>query len=359
MGGRLHDLPSNRASNHAVGLKGAPPDSSELRHLRKTTLRERSRMARISVILPTYNRAALLPRAVASVLAQTYTDFDLWIIDDGSTDHTAELRDHWRDPRIRYERTANRGPGAARNHGCARASGELLAFIDSDDEWLPTKLEQQVAIFDRSGPEIDVVCTAARWRSDSQNRTWIFPLRGRGPVRLFEELLAGPSPVPFSSVVVRRAALHRAGRFDESLPCGEDRDLLIRLARQSTFFGLPEILVIMHLHPGPRRSEAIQSKITFEEILLRRYAADLAARPRARARALMRIGGLQLRLRQWSAARTHFRQAARAWPAHLPAYGYVVASLGMQLMSAAMARSRWSAWPRRLQLGWRAKKEIR
>ena len=104
----------------------------------------------ISVIIPTYNRAHLISRSAKSVLAQTYPDFELIIVDDGSGDNTEEIIEALADPRIRYLRhESNRGVSAARNTGIRAARGDYIAFQDSDDEWLPQKLEKQLGLFEQ------------------------------------------------------------------------------------------------------------------------------------------------------------------------------------------------------------------
>ena len=109
----------------------------------------------VSVIVPTFNRAWILKEAIDSVLAQNYRDFELIVIDDGSTDHTRDILHPYRD-RLTVIRQANAGVSAARNRGIRAASGRLIAFLDSDDLWLPGKLERQTAFFDAT-PEA-MVC---------------------------------------------------------------------------------------------------------------------------------------------------------------------------------------------------------
>ena len=116
----------------------------------------------VSVIIPTYNRAKLLPRAIKSVLNQTFKDFEVIIVDDGSTDNTEEVINEFQkhNKRIKYIRhEKNKGAAAARNTGIKIAQGEYIAFQDSDDEWLPNKLEKQMEIFESAPAEIGVVYT--------------------------------------------------------------------------------------------------------------------------------------------------------------------------------------------------------
>ena len=108
---------------------------------------------KVSVIVPTHNRADLLPRAVDSVLAQTYGDYEMVIVDDCSSDNTQDVIAGFSDPRIRsFRHDRNRGQSAAINTGIAHARGEYIGFLDDDDEWLPTKLEGQVALLEASSP---------------------------------------------------------------------------------------------------------------------------------------------------------------------------------------------------------------
>jgi glycosyltransferase involved in cell wall biosynthesis len=183
---------------------------------------------RVSVIIPAYNCARWLGQAIDSVLGQTLRDLELLVIDDGSTDATGEVARAYGD-RLRYARQENRGPAAARNHGMRLARGELIAFLDADDLWLPAKLERQAALLDRD-PRVGVVyCDGLFIDPDGrpiENYVRQTPLhRGRVAIELFcDHFLMTPA------VVFRRVLLETAGAFDESLRVGEDYDFFLRLA---------------------------------------------------------------------------------------------------------------------------------
>jgi glycosyltransferase involved in cell wall biosynthesis len=131
----------------------------------------------VSVVIPTYNRATVLGRAVTSVLNQTFSDLECVVVDDGSTDQTVALVEGFQDPRLRLIRLpVNRGVGHARNVGIQAASGELIAFLDSDDEWLPGKLERQVArLREYENPLAAAVYCRCAIRDELTNRTWFGP----------------------------------------------------------------------------------------------------------------------------------------------------------------------------------------
>jgi len=196
---------------------------------------------RVSVIIPTFNRAAAVKEAVASVLAQTCRDFELLVVDDGSTDGTpAALARFGGEIRV-LRSTRRQGVSAARNAGVAAAQGEWLAFLDSDDLWLPEKLERQMA-FMEAHPQLLLSQTEETW---VRRGVQVNPPRshrkegGRIFLRSLERCLVSPS-----AVVLHRRLLEDHGGFDEELPAAEDYDLWLRLSWRYEVGLLPEPLVI-------------------------------------------------------------------------------------------------------------------
>jgi glycosyltransferase involved in cell wall biosynthesis len=196
---------------------------------------------RITVVIPVFNRAQAVQRAISSVLAQTYQNFELIVVDDGSTDSIAESVSAFLDRRItliRHER--NRGGGAARNTGIWAGSGPFVAFLDSDDEWLPTKLERQLEVFERSGERLGFVYTGAeRIFPDGSSSRYIPERRGDLSSALLTDNVVGET----SLGMVRRTALDAIGGFDESLPSSQDLDLWLRLCERFEADVVPEALV--------------------------------------------------------------------------------------------------------------------
>ena len=198
-------------------------------------------VASTSVILPSYNRAHLLDRAISSVLAQTAPDLELIVVDDHSTDRTREVVESFADERVRYLRTERRrGAAAARNVGIDRASGEFVAFVDSDDEWLPEKLERQLGAFVASGPRVALVYGARRLDDRGTDR------HPSGDV--LEALLVG-NFIGTGQILVRSECLRTVGAFDERLPSAQDWDLWIRLAERYRFLYLDGVVCAYHLQP--------------------------------------------------------------------------------------------------------------
>ncbi|KPJ78751.1 MAG: glycosyl transferase [Deltaproteobacteria bacterium SG8_13] len=194
----------------------------------------------VSVIIPTYNRAGIVGEAVDSVLAQDYPDYELIVVDDGSTDATAEVLNRYGD-KIRTLRQKNRGVSAARNAGIRSASGEFFAFLDSDDLWLPSKLGLQVAFFDRH-PDAVVCQTEEIW---IRNGVRVNPRkRHRKPSGMIFEPSLQLCLVSPSAVMIRRSLFDQVGLFDESLPACEDYDLWLRVSCRYPVYRLSTALVV-------------------------------------------------------------------------------------------------------------------
>lgn len=173
----------------------------------------------VSAIIPTYNRAHLVGRAIKSALAQTWQDLELIIVDDGSNDNTESLVNSFDDPRIRYIRhNVNRGVAAARNTGIKAAKGEYLAFLDSDDEWMTDKLERQLNVFKTSDlPHLGAVTCGLVHMDDGDDQGRPVIPRARGWI--FEKLLGREIRISFTpTFLVRHNPESPLALFDESLP---------------------------------------------------------------------------------------------------------------------------------------------
>ena len=196
---------------------------------------------KVSTIIPTYNRSAELLATLNSALAQTYSDFEVIVVNDGSEDNTRQVAEGIDDPRVTViHHPQNRGVAAARNTGIQAARGSLVAFLDDDDRWLPDKLAKQVPLFADSAVGL-VYCGVAI--VDEQGKiTWqALPTR-RGDI--YRSLLFKNCTSASSVVVTRRACFERLGTFDESLPPFEDHDMWLRIARHYRVDYVPEALTL-------------------------------------------------------------------------------------------------------------------
>jgi len=180
----------------------------------------------VSVIIPTYNRAWCVREAVDSVLGQEFSGFELIVVDDGSSDETPQMLLAYGSA-LRMLRQENRGVSAARNAGIAAARGELIAFLDSDDIWLPGKLARQVEFF-RRHPEALICQTEELWVKNGRRVNPGRRHRKRGGM-IFEPSLDLCLVSP-SAVMLRRGLFDRVGIFDERLPACEDYDLWLRVS---------------------------------------------------------------------------------------------------------------------------------
>lgn len=195
----------------------------------------------ISVIIPTYNRATRLLRALRSVLAQTCAPDEILVIDDGSTDETARLI--LDVPGVRYLPQSRRGVSAARNHGIRAARGKWLAFLDSDDQWLPEKLERQRKALAQS-PDALICHTNEIWIRRGRR---VNPRRkhAKSGGRIFARCLPLCVISP-SSAMLHRSLFGEVGLFDETLPACEDYDLWLRICARYPVLYLEEPLIVKH-----------------------------------------------------------------------------------------------------------------
>jgi glycosyltransferase involved in cell wall biosynthesis len=198
-------------------------------------------MPKVSAIIVSHDRPALLRRSIASALSQDYPDFEIIIVDDSSDSGAWDVVNSFKDSRIRYIRNAPMSAGAARNFGIRQARGEYVAFLDDDDEWLPTKLSKQVKVFKEADAAVAVVYTGVFRIYDKRGRSEPMIPRVRGSV--FADLLEGVFIHTMSAVMARTHVLLEVGGFDETMLAKHDRDIYLRIAKDYRFECVPEALV--------------------------------------------------------------------------------------------------------------------
>ena len=200
----------------------------------------------VSVIIPTYNRANLINRSVSSVLNQTFKDFEVIVVDDGSIDNTENVVKNFNDSRIKYIKgEKNVGAAAARNIGIKVAKGKFIAFQDSDDEWLPEKLEEQIKIFKKVSLRIGIVYVG-RWQIKEEKKMYIpFERVNQKEGNIYKELLKS-NFIGTPTILVKKECFEKVGMFNENLPRFQDWELVLRLAKYYNFKFIDEPLVLCH-----------------------------------------------------------------------------------------------------------------
>ncbi len=274
----------------------------------------------VSVIIPTYNRADLIVEAIHSVLAQTYQDLELIVVDDGSTDGTREAVAPYvqrSNGRVRYVYQENQGLSAARNTGCRLARGQYLAFLDSDDLWKPEKLAVQVPVLD-ADPTVGLVSSMAE-TIDARN-TRVLGRKPKHPAGTTLREMVTQGTQPPSSFVVRREAIEGIGCFDPEIRRGfEDVDLCFRLARRWKFVCLNDVLIRYRMHESNLTWDPIGTYEGCVQTYRKLLAAPGGGIPRVAARRMLAkyrylLGATLRRRGALRQARAELTEAFRLWP---------------------------------------------
>ena len=259
----------------------------------------------VSVIIPVFNREALIGRAIRSVLAQTFSDFELIIVDDASTDRTELEVKAFTDSRIRYvRRTVNGGNAAARNTGVKNARGRLIAWLDSDDEYAPEFLEEVRATLGETGDDIGFTWTMRKEkREGAGRRTSVWPTRppssgaGRSSyLDLLKRFRGGTG----SGLTLKRECFDTVGLFDERLRASVDREFVLRLVQRYGFRKTDKELLYFYHHRGERVSRNDAHQAVAFEVIIERHRDALQENPELWARY------------HYQAGRFHYRAGNRA-----------------------------------------------
>ncbi len=236
------------------------------------------------MIIPTYNRAKALPKAIQSVLSQTFKDFEIIIVDDSTDDATEEVIKKFDDERIYYIRRQKReGVSAARNAGIKASNGEFIAFLDDDDEWLPEKLEYQIDVF-KKNPDVGLVYTGI-WQIGREGQKISYTcLSKRG--YLYRELLL-PDNIYLvltilHSPLVKKECFDKVGLFDENLPCLELRDIWLRISEYYLFDFIQQPLLKYHVQGINRITDNLEFLLEGWERFCKKHSVRLNSEPKAK-----------------------------------------------------------------------------
>ncbi len=298
-------------------------------------------MARVSVIIPVFNAEKTVERAIESVLAQSFRDFEVVAVDDGSRDRSREILARYRD-RITVLEERNRGPSAARNLALAHSGGEYLGFLDADDWWEPGMLARMVAELDAAPECVMAYCDLALVdaNGDALN-TSLVGARAKRPPTL-DDMLHALWPIMPSGVVMRRDALEAAGRWPEELTAFEDVYLWLRLREHGGFIYVPERLAVWRFahYPVALKPPGGQQQAgkVFRRMVRERYGVDpirhVSGRERAPRSILGYIGLKSLTAGDRARARCAFACALRFDPLRVKNY----LRLARTFLPAALAR---------------------
>jgi glycosyltransferase involved in cell wall biosynthesis len=228
----------------------------------------------VSVVIPTYNNADYLADAIESVLAQTFRDIEIIVIDDGSTDQTGQVMSAYAS-RVVYLHQANHGPSAARNRGITQAQGKYLAFLDADDLYLPDKMSLQVSFLE-AHPEIDLVYSDGVRFKMSKGKKTTLPLSTSGDVFILRSApdqyvfhLMTRNIFPIHAALVKRECVVKVNGFDEMLTAFEDWDLWFRIAEQYRFTFVDGEVVSYRVTPGSNSSDATRNYHEARKVFLK------------------------------------------------------------------------------------------
>ncbi len=317
-------------------------------------------MPNVSVIIPAFNRAAVIGQTLQSVREQTFTDWECIVVDDGSTDQTPQVVEAFatRDPRFRLIRQPNAGAAVARNRGASEAAGEFLAFLDDDDCFVPDKLAWQVAAM-RANPDAAIVY------GDTFQFTGEDPWSDKGGglyLSYVDPKPQGPPPEGFHQLLscsaiyaplVRASVFHQSGGFDTSLPSGEDWDMWLTLSRLGRLVHEPRVALRYRLHAGNKSGNTLRNYRCARQIARKhlqqvppRLRREISAAVRARFRRgyvpklLFEADRVTMR-GDWPQARQLWHALIRLQPSLMLQKGHVLIN---GLLSLLPLRRRPGAW---------------
>ncbi|MBI3573830.1 glycosyltransferase [Candidatus Kaiserbacteria bacterium] len=262
----------------------------------------------VSVVIPTKNRPELLKRALTSVVAQTYKDFEAIVVDDGDGSAAAMVAS-FGDSRIRsIKNNGVHGGGAARNLGIREAKGEFVAFLDDDDAWVPEKLAVEVWFLNDASAKTAFVFSAVTNVRESGEETSNVP---EGKANYLERALTRFSGFLTSTLLLRREALLAVGGFDESLPSHQEPDLIIRLSEKYDGISVDKPLTRMSMEESHEHiGSDLRRRVAGRKAILLKHAALFQARPRILAKHYFRIGLWSRDIGEKVEAKKYFRLAA-------------------------------------------------
>ncbi len=285
---------------------------------------------KVSVVIPVYNRTYFLRKAIQSVLDQTYSNFEIIVVDDNSnisiSNIIKKIVKNFNDSRIYYiSHGVNRGVSAARNTGIRASNGSHIAFLDTDDEWLPEKLNEQIKIFKNESNKLGAVYCGVKYidgKGNSINKEWVPNKKGN----IYEDLLFKNCVGGCSNVVVKKECFDRVGVFDENFPVCQDLDMWIRIAKEYKFSFVKKCLVKYRIHP---EQQTKHHDLMIEDInrIQEKYGSELKKRPRSYSKRFFFIGNMLCHLGRIREGQGYLLRAIFIYPVYIKYYIYLFSSL--------------------------------
>ncbi len=283
-------------------------------------------MPTVSIIIPTYNREHLLSRAIQSVLNQTYQDFELIIVDDGSTDDTGKVVKSFNCEIIKYIRhDKNRGLPAARNTGIRVAKGDYIAFQDSDDEWMPEKLERQIRAFETASPAVGIVYTG-RYRIINNQKDYAPPTKLTPKDGDLSCSLLRACWMPPQATLVKRECFKRVGMFNERFRALGDWELFLRMSKYYQFKFIDEPLAILYRQPDSITANK-SALLKASKQILEAFFDDFKKDKTVLARRYFSLGHLLCSNGKLSEGRDYFVRSVKAYPLNIRVFSAFLVSL--------------------------------
>jgi len=226
----------------------------------------------VSVIIPAYNQAKYLESAIQSALSQTYQDYEIIVVDDGSTDNTPLIAGRF-VKNIRYIRQDNQGLGGARNTGIRIANGHFVALLDSDDQWVPNFLEKMTGLAAQFPEAAVYYCQARCMDAEGHDLPQVLGGPVRPPEAIYQTLLRADFLIP-STILMRRSVIMKAGLFDHSLRYCEDWDLWLQILPEYTFIGIPDCLVRYRIHSNTQSANLAGNQQSAIALIKKKFGPD-------------------------------------------------------------------------------------
>ena len=279
-------------------------------------------MVTVSVVIPTYNRADVISRAIDSILNQTYKDFEIIVVDDGSTDYTEDVIDSYSDNRLQYIKfDGNNGANAARNEGIKQADGKYISFLDSDDEFTNKHLEKVISTLSKSDSKIKgvYVSQVTIEHGEEQFSSSASEILS-DPIQVIENYPANG----FSSFTFDKKVFKKVGSLDEGLKAFQDREFLIRYLSMYNLLPISDELVLYHT-TGDRISSDPGRKISALEVLVEKHNKKIETSNSAFLHYTR--GHLYAKKQDMNSARKHFFSASKGEPTSLKYHLHTISSL--------------------------------